>query len=70
MDAVCDEIMLCLHSKPAGKIKNEKGFTLWVCQQPSTCHFSCSEDQKYLYGGAVVVSHHEVTPQIWTGDIM
>ena len=53
MDAVCDEIMLCLHSKPAGKIKNEKGFTLWVCQQPSTCHFSCSEDQKYLYGGAV-----------------
>ena len=53
MDAVCGVEMLCLHGKPTGKIKNEKGLTLWVCQQPSTCHFSCSEDQKYLYGGAV-----------------
>ena len=40
--------MLCLHNEPAGKIKTEKG-TLWVCQQPSTCHFSCSEDKKHLY---------------------
>ena len=51
MDTVCGE-MLCLHNKPTGKIKTEKG-TLWVCQQPSTCHFSCSEDQKYLYSRAV-----------------
>ena len=51
MDAVCGE-MLCLHGKPTGKIKTEKG-TLWVCQQPSKCHFLCSEDQEYLYAGAV-----------------
>ena len=44
--------MLCLHGKPTGKIKTEKG-TLWTFQQPSTCHFSCSEDQKYLYSRAV-----------------
>ena len=44
--------MLCLHGKPTGKIKTEKG-TLLTCQQPSTCHFSCSEDQKYLYSRAV-----------------
>ena len=36
--------MLCFHNKLAGKIKTEKG-TFWVCQQPSTCHFSCSEDR-------------------------
>ena len=53
MDAVCGVEMLCLHGKPTGKIKTEKGLTLWVCQQPSTCHFSCSEDEKYLYSGAV-----------------
>ena len=51
MDTVCGE-MLCLHNKPAGKIKTEKGI-LWVCQQPSTCHFSCSEDKKHLYRRAV-----------------
>ena len=44
--------MLCLHAKPTGKINTKNG-TLWVCMQPSTCHFSCSEDQKYLYAGAV-----------------
>ena len=44
--------MLCLHAKPAGKIHTKNG-TLWICEQPSTCHFSCSEDQKYLYSGAV-----------------
>ena len=44
--------MLCLHGKPTGKVKTEKG-TLWTCQQPSTCHFSCSEDQEYLYSRAV-----------------
>ena len=26
---------------------------MWVCMQPSTCHFSCSEDQKYLYTSGV-----------------
>ena len=32
-----------------------KNNALWVCRQPSTCHFSCSEKQsdKYLYTGAV-----------------
>ena len=44
--------MLCLHGKPTGTIKTEKG-TLLVCQQPSTCHFSCSEGRGYLYGRAV-----------------
>ena len=44
--------MLCLHGKPTGKIKTEKG-TLWVCQQPSTCHFSCSEARKHLYTPSV-----------------
>ena len=44
--------MLCLHGKPTGEIKTKKG-TLLTCQQPSTCHFSCSEDQKYLHGRAV-----------------
>ena len=44
--------MFCLHGKPTGKIKIEKD-TLLVCQQPSTCHFSCSEDQKYLHTRAV-----------------
>ena len=44
--------MLCLHAKPAGKINTKNGSS-WVCVQPSTCHFSCSEDQKYLYTGAV-----------------
>ena len=44
--------MLCLHGKPTGKINTKNG-TSWVCVQPSTCRFSCSEDQKYLYAGAV-----------------
>ena len=44
--------MLCLHGKPTGKIETEKG-TLLTCQQSSTCHFSCPEDQKYLYSRAV-----------------
>ena len=40
--------MLCLHNEPAGKIKTVKGI-YWICQQPSTCHFACSEDKKHLY---------------------
>ena len=44
--------MFCLHDKPTGKINTKNG-ALWVCMQPSTCHFSCSEDQKYLYAGGV-----------------
>ena len=51
MDTVCNK-MLCLHGKPVGKIKTKNG-TSWVCQQPSTCHFSCSDDQRYLYRDAV-----------------
>ena len=51
MATVCDKIF-CLHAKPAGKIKTKNG-TSWVCQQPSTCHFSCPDEQEYLYGGAV-----------------
>ena len=46
------KIVLCLHSQPAGKIKTKNGIA-WVCQQPSTCHFSCPDEQEYLYGGAV-----------------
>ena len=44
--------MFCLHDKPTGKINTNNG-VLRVCMQPSTCHFSCSEDQKYLYTGGV-----------------
>ena len=42
--------MFCLHGKPAGKI-SMKNNVLWVCRQPSTCHFSCFEKQsdKDLY---------------------
>ena len=44
--------MLCLHGKPTGKINTKNGAS-WVCVQPSTCHFSCSEDKKHLYTPAV-----------------
>ena len=44
--------MFCLHGKPTSIINTEKG-TLLTCQQPSTCHFSCPEDQKYLHTRAV-----------------
>ena len=46
------KIVLCLHSQPAGKIKTKNGIS-WVCQQPSTCHFSCPDEQEYLYSSAV-----------------
>ena len=46
--------MFCLHRKPAGKI-SQKNNALWICRQPSTCHFWCFEKQwdKDLYLGAV-----------------
>ena len=50
--AAVDDKILCLHGKPAGTLTTKNG-TLWVCQQPSSCHFSCSEDEKHLYSGAV-----------------
>ena len=46
--------MFCLHRKPAGKI-SQKNNALWICRQPSTCHFWCFEKQssKDLYLAAV-----------------
>ena len=44
--------MLCLHGKPTGKINTKNGVSR-VCVQPSTCHFSRSEDKKHLYTPAV-----------------
>ena len=68
MDTVCGE-MLCLHNKPPGKIKTGKG-TLWVCQQPSTCHFSCSEDKQYVYSRAVerFLSTNQARPLCCMGE--
>ena len=51
MAAVGDKI-LCLHGEPAGTSTTKNG-TLWVCQQPSSCHFSCSEAKKHLYSRVV-----------------
>ena len=46
--------MLCLHRKPARKV-SQKNNTVWVCNQPSTCHFSyCKHEWKGdLYLAAV-----------------
>ena len=48
--------MFCLHRKPADRI-SLKNNTLWICGQPSTCHFWCLEKQssKDLYLAAVAV---------------
>ena len=50
--ATVDDKILCLHGEPAGTSTTKNG-TLWVCQQPSLCHFSCSEAKKHLYNRAV-----------------
>ena len=58
--------MLCLHDSFG---KTEKG-TFWHCKQPSTCHFFCSEDQKYLYSRAVerFLSTNQARPLCCMGE--
>ena len=44
--------MICLHGEPAALSTTENG-TFWYCNQPSSCHFVCSEDHAYLYAKVV-----------------
>ena len=44
--------MLCLHGKEATKSTTENG-TFWFCNQPEKCHFSCSDEQTYIYDAAI-----------------
>ena len=44
--------MLCLHGVPAASSTTEKG-TFWFCAEPSSCHFTCSEEAAFLYDKAV-----------------
>ena len=42
--------MLCLHGKKAAYSKRGE---LWLCNQRDSCHFSCREDEAFLYDKAI-----------------
>ena len=44
--------MICLHRKEACASITEKGI-LWHCNQPSTCHFFCTEEDEFIYDQGV-----------------
>ena len=44
--------MICLHGEEACASITKKGI-LWHCNQPSTCHFFCTEEDEFIYDQGV-----------------
>ena len=55
-------MMKCLHGEPAAYSTTQNG-SFWFCNQSPSCHFFCSEDERYLFEKAIELWKSTIQPQ-------